>query len=152
LKFLNIKFYIKILSTVFFIGFCPFAPGTAGSLAGLLLYILLLCLSLPLRLSLILLTIIIGGWCAAYYEKFTGRKDPPEIVIDEVVGIWTAYLFLPLNLWIIIAGFVFYRAMDILKIFPIKRLENLRGGIMLDDIMAGIYTNIFLRCLFWGIN
>jgi phosphatidylglycerophosphatase A len=150
----KINFWIKALSTFFFLGLFPFAPGTIGSLAGLILYFSLVSLPLFLRLSIILFIAIIGWWGANYYEKFVNRKDPSEIIIDEIVGIWVAYLFIPLDLLdlrLVILGFIFYRAMDIFKIFPIKRLEKMPAGIMLDDIMAGIYTNIFLRCfLFLG--
>jgi phosphatidylglycerophosphatase A len=88
----------------------------------------------------------IGIWVSGFVEKDIG-KDPGIVVIDEFVGQWLALLFLPKTIWILIAGFLVFRILDIIKPFPAADLEELDGGvgIMLDDVIAGIYTNIALH-------
>jgi phosphatidylglycerophosphatase A len=124
-----------------------FAPGTAGTLVGVLLYFLIMGLS-PMRyLALCLLIAIIGTWIAGKAEKQLGQTDAPSIVIDEIAGFLITMFMLPPSWGFIIAGFLLFRFFDILKPWPLKRLQDLHGGvgIMLDDIGAGIYANIVLQ-------
>ncbi|MEI6634435.1 MAG: phosphatidylglycerophosphatase A [Chlamydiota bacterium] len=80
-------------------------------------------------------------------EKAFGEKGPPRVVIDETASVMITFAFLPLTAWALLAGFILNRVMDIVKPFPADRLQGLRGGwgIMMDDLVAGIYANLALR-------
>jgi phosphatidylglycerophosphatase A len=77
------------------------------------------------------------------------RDDPAEVVIDEVAGILITFFLLPLSWLQLCFGFVLFRLFDILKPYPVRRLEKLKGGfgIVADDLMAGVYANLCLRLL-----
>jgi phosphatidylglycerophosphatase A len=120
-----------------------------GSAVGVLLVAALDLL--PLAVSgrdalLALLVVVIfflGVWAAGRSEQFFGRTDPGHVVIDEVAGQMTAFLLLPHPSWkLLLAGFVLFRVFDISKPFPAGRAERLPGGwgIMVDDVIAGIYA------------
>ncbi len=142
---MNLKKLKYIFATGFGIGYAPYIPGTIGSLVALLLFIFI-----PLQdyiwLAISILMFFIGMWVSGTVEKDNG-KDPGIVVIDEFVGQWIALLFLPRILWIFIASFIVFRILDIIKPFPAADLEELDGGIgiMLDDIIAAIYTNMALQ-------
>jgi phosphatidylglycerophosphatase A len=95
-----------------------------------------------------LLVTIIGVFAADAYGQTTGRKDAPEVIIDEVAGQWIALIILPLDLWWFAAAFVLFRFFDITKIGPVGMAEQLSGGVgvMADDIVAGLLAAL---CL-WG--
>jgi len=125
----------------------PVAPGTVGTLVGVLLYWCMKGLS-PLWYGvLLLLIIVIGIWTAGRAEVLLGRKDSPSIVIDEIAGYLVAMFLVPTRWWFVTAGFLLFRVFDILKPYPLKRLETAPDGlgVMLDDIGAGIYTNLVLQ-------
>lgn len=128
-------------------GMAPFAPGTAGTLVGVLLYFLIMGLSPMWYFAICLLIAGIGTWVAGDAEKQLGQTDAPSIVIDEIVGFFITMFMLPPSWGFIIAGFLLFRLFDIVKPWPLKRLQDLHGGvgIMLDDIGAGIYANIVLQ-------
>ncbi len=142
-------------------GFSPFAPGTAGSILGVLLIILFSRFNLlggqRLLFYLITVTIIsvVGIWAASRAEVYFGRKDPPQVVIDEVVGQLLTFglLFRHPKIILLILGFAFFRLFDIFKPFPIRKLEKvpLGFGIILDDLAAGFYASLILYGLefFW---
>lgn len=143
------KFLIKIISTFFYVGYLPFIPGTFGSLAGLILYYFLKSHSLVyilVTLGLIVLGTIISGEA----EKAFNKKDPRYVVIDEVVGILISFMFLPFDIRLLVVGFLIFRLLDTLKPYPACVFERRHGGIgiMGDDIVAGIYTNIILQVFF----
>ena len=126
-------------------GLAPFAPGTWGSLAaGMLAPFLFLPLPPTLRVLALIAVLAGGTWAAGRAEVVLGRKDPGCIVIDELLGLWVTYLpFATLGTWGLTLGFLLFRLFDILKPWPIKRLE--RGfpggfGVMIDDVMAGVYA------------
>jgi phosphatidylglycerophosphatase A len=125
----------------------PAAPGTAGTLAGVLLYLGIKGLPIAVYASLCVLVFVIGIWIAGRAETLLGRTDHPSIVIDEIAGLLVSLAFLPPTWPVVIAAFVLFRTFDIAKPFPLKRLQNLHGGagVMLDDIGAGIYTNFVLQ-------
>ena len=79
--------------------------------------------------------------------KLLDRKDPGLVVVDEVVGQWITFVSLPFTPWVALAGFVLFRAMDVIKPWPARALERLPGGlgIMADDVAAGIYAQLILR-------
>jgi len=141
-----VKHFLKIFSTFFYIGYLPFIPGTFGSLAGLLLFILLKGMSVQ-YISLTGLIILVGFLVCGRVEKIMQRKDPPCIIIDEVAGMMLSLIFLPHDLKLAFTGFIIFRILDTLKPFPAGRLEkkNSGGAIMLDDLVAGLYTNIILQ-------
>lgn len=125
----------------------PVAPGTAGTLAGVLLYLGIKGLPIAVYASLCVLIFVIGIWTAGRAETLLGRTDHPSIVIDEIAGLLVSLAFLPSTWPVVIAAFVLFRIFDIAKPFPLKRLQDLHGGagVMLDDIGAGICTNIILQ-------
>jgi phosphatidylglycerophosphatase A len=123
------------------------APGTAGSLVALLLAPWLF---LPLgpwgRCGVLVLVFFLGAWAAGRAETLLGRKDPGEVVVDELLGQWLAYALLPVHTQgspldaALILGFVLFRILDIVKPGPIRRCETLLPGgfgVMLDDAAAG---------------
>jgi len=138
----------KLIATVCGAGYLPFAPGTWGSLAGLFFFLVLSRNSLACFLVFAAL-FAAGKISADKMETETGRTDPSEIVIDEFVGIFFVFMYIPLTPFFIATGFVIYRIMDIFKPPPIKSLEKLKGGwgVMLDDVLAGIYTCLVLHLL-----
>lgn len=138
---------ILFISQGAFSGRFPFAPGTAGTLVGVLLYWYMKELPPAGYGILLLLITLIGTWAAGRTEVLLGRKDNPSIVIDEIAGYLIAMLLVPVGLWYAAAGFFLFRFFDIMKPFPLRRLEKLSGGlgVMLDDIGAGIYTNLVLQ-------
>jgi len=136
-----------IIATGFGVGYIPVIPGTAGSLVALLIFIFL-PLDHNIWLLICLILFCIGIWVSNTVETEKG-KDPGIVVIDEYVGQWISLLFLPRTLWIFIAAFVLFRVLDIIKPFPAAKFEKIRGGtgIMMDDLIAGIYTNILIHLI-----
>lgn len=139
----------RALSTFFGIGYLPVMPGTYASLAGLLIY---LCLknNLYAYLAVTLLLTVTGFIVSRRAEELFGSQDPNEVVIDEVSGMLVAYLFVPFSVNAVVAGFLIFRLVDIVKVFPINLLERIKGGtgIMIDDVVGGIMTNIILQIIF----
>jgi phosphatidylglycerophosphatase A len=137
-------------------GYFPVAPGTAGSALGLALVIAFRQTSLkPLGLAVSLmaftgLLFAVGVWSAGKAEKVFGRVDPGQVVIDEVVGQIITFVATPRVTWIgLIAGFILFRAFDSVKPFPARWAERFSGGwgIMLDDVVAGLYALMVLVIL-----
>jgi len=148
-----IKAAVRVLSTFFYIGYLPFIPGTFGSLAGLFLFILIQG-SPALCMLLTFLIMGIGFLVCGRAEKMMQKKDPSCIVIDEVSGMLLSLLFLPYDIKIVAIAFIFFRILDTLKLYPAGRLEKLKGGvgIMADDLIAGLYTNIILQLALRAIS
>jgi phosphatidylglycerophosphatase A len=143
---------VIFLATGLLIGNVPFAPGTFGSIIGLPLAFLLSRLNILLSVSFILLFVFFAIAVASAAEKILSQKDPARIVIDEIAGLMVTFAGLPFNLKTAIAGFIIFRAFDILKPFPIRTLERKvpgGGGVVLDDVLAGIYANLILRLAFY---
>lgn len=135
-------------------GLAPKAPGTFGTLAAVPVYWLIQDLNWPLYLSWLLVTFALGVlWCDRS-SKALGVHDHGGIVWDEFVGYWITMFMAPAGwLWIII-GFVLFRLFDIVKPWPIRWLDQkVHGGfgIMLDDLVAGIFAAVCLQLLHWGI-
>jgi phosphatidylglycerophosphatase A len=135
------------------IGFIPGAPGTYASIATTLGFLLVFLISwriiAELHLSAVCLITLIGVFTGCDASRSTGMEDPSFVVIDEVAGQLLTFLFLPVNAFNLILGFLAFRFFDIWKPFPIRRLESLgKGvGIMADDLLAGVYANLVLRFL-----
>ena len=148
-----IRFY-KFMANGFGSGLLPAAPGTWGAaVAILLIYPLKYASISPSVLTLILSLLIviftgIGVKACDALEAEWG-KDPKQVVIDEMVGVWIALLGFPLDTFNIIAAFILFRFFDIAKPLGIRQLENIKGGwgVMLDDVLAGVYANIVLQIM-----
>jgi phosphatidylglycerophosphatase A len=134
------------LATCAGIGYVPWAPGTFGSLAGLLLWFLIPQSPAP-QIGAIVLVFLIGAWSGGVAEHFFNSTDPSRVVVDEVVGMWITLLFNPVGWQGAVIAFVMFRAFDVVKPYPADRLEALHGGfgVMADDAMAAIYANMSLR-------
>jgi phosphatidylglycerophosphatase A len=139
-------FITKLIASFFYIGYLPRMPGTFASVAGLFIFYLLR--DEPLGLAAVTVIVLVLGFVfCGKAERLYGKKDPGCIVIDEVAGILIAFMFVPFSLYTALVGFSLFRILDIFKLYPAGPLQNLRGsaGIMLDDITAGLYTNIILQ-------
>ena len=141
------------IATFVYAGLFPFAPGTVGSLAGLLVYGLIVGLGGGVAFeSVAIVTLFgLGVWAAAGAERHFGGVDPGPVVIDEVVGMLITLFLVPVSLTGAVMGLLLFRVFDIFKPFPAGRLERLHGGfgVMSDDAMAGIYANFVMRVLWW---
>jgi phosphatidylglycerophosphatase A len=140
------------LATAAYCGYFPIAPGTVGSAAGLIVYLLVWWTRSPIvEVGLIVVTFLVGTWAATHAEHYFGAIDPGQVVIDEVLGMLVTLAFIPVGWTGALAGFFLFRVFDVVKPYPANRLEKLHGGfgIMADDAMAGIYANICLRFLIW---
>ena len=136
-------------------GYVPRAPGTAGAAVGVLLFVLgLRALSPPLYVLTLAAAVALAVWASEAAIPIFGRKDPPQVTIDEVVGVLTALAFLPAasspsrdHLFVFL-GFLFFRIFDILKPPPVRNIERAAPGglgIVFDDVAAGVYANLSLR-------
>jgi phosphatidylglycerophosphatase A len=143
-----------LLATVGYVGHFPIAPGTAGSAAALILWVLLRWVGSPaLDVATIVALFAVGCWAGSVAEAHYGRTDPGYVVLDEVIGMLLTLLFVPVT-WIgVLIGFLLFRAFDIVKPFPARQCERLHGGlgIMADDAVAGIYGNLALRLIIWAV-
>lgn len=138
---MKISFIEKIVGSVFFTGYIPFASGTFGSLAALAIYLIPGFENPTIMLISISIFFIIGIKIGDKFEKVYG-KDPSQCTIDELVGMWISLLYIPKSFINILVVFIIWRAFDIIKPMPAKQVEEVKGGlgIMIDDVIAGIYT------------
>lgn len=140
---------LKYIATLGFIGYLPFAPGTLGTICALIV-IIILKPSVALHALITLIIIPVGIISAHRAETLINEKDSRHIIVDEFCGYFFSLLLIPFSLISAVTAFFLFRFFDILKPFPIRTLESsLSGGIgiMADDIMAAIYTNIILQLL-----
>jgi phosphatidylglycerophosphatase A len=164
----SIKDYMALAIATCGVGYLPLAPGTWGSLVGIGVYVLVRGASMKVffgvaaqdsfnllqiyygviafELVAVLLIALAGIWAATHTERLSGRKDPGKVVIDEVVGQFIALIPVPFIIgtawWATILAFIVFRAFDIVKPYPARRLESLESGlgIMADDVVAGVYA------------
>ncbi|MGM0451926.1 MAG: phosphatidylglycerophosphatase A family protein [Thermodesulfobacteriota bacterium] len=134
-------------ATAGYIGKIPFAPGTFGSLPGILLFWLVA--PFPLGIGLLVLAAIIAAavWAADRAEHVMGCKDPKSVVIDEIAGMGVAFAGLPFSWPVAAAGFIVFRFFDIVKPYPIGWLEKKYSGglgVVIDDVAAGLITRVVL--------
>jgi phosphatidylglycerophosphatase A len=140
------------IATVGYCGYFPIAPGTVGSAAGLVFYLLVWWAQSPLFESALILALFVTGvWAGTTSERYFGGIDPGPIVLDEVVGMLITLAFIPVGMVGALIGFLLFRVFDVLKPFPAGRFEKLHGGlgVMADDAMAAIYANLALRLVLW---
>jgi phosphatidylglycerophosphatase A len=136
-----------LFSSCFGVGLIPVAQGTFGTLAAIPLAVMVASLSPLTGGSFIFFFILLAIWASDRGAKVLHQGDPSEIVIDEMAGILTALFLLPISVKVVCLGFFLFRLFDILKPYPIRRLEKIGGGtgIVVDDLMAGVYANLCLR-------
>jgi len=139
-----------LLATWGGVGFAPFAQGTMGTLAAVPIFFMLSLLPWWLYILCVLGIGILACWAAEEAERIFREKDPHCVVIDEAVGFFITMTALPVTWAYLIAGFCLFRIFDILKPPPIRFVERtVKGGygVVLDDVLAGIYAGIMLRLL-----
>ena len=146
------RFVALALATSFGVGYVPFAPGTFGSVVGVLLWYLLPA-SATVQLVAILAAFAAGAWSGGIAERHFGNTDPGPVVIDEVMGMWITLFLNPVGWQGAIIAFFIFRAFDVIKPYPADRLEMLHGGVgvMADDGMAAVYSNLVLRAVVFAV-
>ena len=147
------RHFTLLLATGLGVGYSPRAPGTLGTLVAIPVYYFLSNVPSPLYEITLIGFVFLSVWVSGNAEIFFGKKDDQRIVIDEIIGFLTTMLWVPKTIRFVIIGFFLFRFFDILKPFPIRRLEKgFQGGfgVVLDDVLAGVYANIVLR-LIYGI-
>jgi phosphatidylglycerophosphatase A len=131
-------------------GYSPIASGTVGTLAAIPLYLCLARLPLPLYISVLVPFFFFASWVSGLAEEIFGEKDSGKIVIDEVAGYLVTMTAVPLSWRGVVLGFFLFRFFDIVKIPPAniidRRLKN-GWGVVLDDVVAGVYACIVLHWL-----
>ncbi|UCD56928.1 MAG: phosphatidylglycerophosphatase A [Candidatus Hydrogenedentota bacterium] len=135
-------------ASVLFLGYAPMASGTVGSLPAI--GVALWLHHRPVHLLLLAVILLpLGAAASTRAERVYGRKDPPEVTIDEFVGMLVAFLWLPMTLSSVALVFILYRLFDIFKPFPARQCERIKGGfgVMADDVVAGVYANAAFRLL-----
>jgi len=143
----------ELVSTFFYVGCFPFAPGTFGSLIALIIiWFLIPCffyILVPISIGLFFLSV----WSATRAEETFG-KDGSPIVIDEVTGMVISLIFVPEDIKYFVGAFLLFRLFDIIKLPPAQRMERLKGGwgVTLDDVIAGIYANLSLHLIIYFVN
>ena len=138
---------LHLLSLGFGSGLASVAPGTFGTLAAIPFYLLIAQLALPYYLAIVVLGLAAGVYLCGYTSAALGVHDHGGIVWDEFVGFWITMIAVPVTWQWIVAGFVLFRIFDIIKPWPVKIADTrMKGGfgIMLDDVLAGLYA---LGCL-----
>ncbi len=143
------RLIIKAIASGFGTGYSPFASGTAGSLLAAVIYWFIIPHNY-ITLGLVLfITLAISIPLSSAAEKIYGKKDHSHIVIDEIVGFWVSVIFLPYSIKITVLAFFLFRIFDVIKPLYIRKSQNLPGGwgVVLDDVFAGILTNLILQLL-----
>jgi len=144
-------FLSRIIATIFHCGYLPLAPGTWASAIALLAgwYLLPHIDNSTFFISLVIL-FFAGVLSSRLISEEDNDEDPSYVVIDEWVGMWIPLIGIPHNWEWWAAGFVLFRIFDIIKPFPIGKLEKLKGGwgIMLDDVLAGVYALVLIQITF----
>lgn len=165
--------YFSLVVTTFGVGYLPLAPGTWGSMVGVLIYLAAGWFEASLGINLLekgwnleqisawvhavnlivfVIFCLLGIWAANRATKLFKNKDPQQAVVDEVIGQLIVFLFIPFGLhWgFTLAGFLLFRLFDIWKPYPIDSLQNLPAGIGVcaDDILAGIYGGVCLTLIY----
>jgi phosphatidylglycerophosphatase A len=140
---------VILLATGLGVGFSPIVPGTLGTLLAIPLYYFISSISSPLYELTLVAFFFFSSWISNQAEKHWGKKDDRRIVIDEIMGFLVTMLWVPKSISSIIMGFILFRFFDILKPFPIRHLERVPSGfgVVLDDVLAGVYANIALRLI-----
>ncbi len=141
---------IKLLASGLGSGYSPIVPGTCGTVVGVGLFWLVSGLP-PVHYAIFLLVFILFScWVADRAQALFGADDPKQVTIDEIAGFLVTMAFHPWGVKAVVAGFVLFRLFDILKPPPARQIDRRihNGfGIVLDDVMAGVYANVCLWLL-----
>ena len=152
LRLTDVKHFLaRLIGSCLGLGFVRWAPGTVASFAGALVYLLLPVLGRPeVLIPAIVIVFFLGLWASGVMEELYGH-DPSQVTVDELAGQWIALLFLPHDWFVILLGFAAFRLFDILKPEPVDSAQRLPGawGVMVDDVLAGIYANLSVRIVLW---
>lgn len=165
--------YFSLAVTTFGVGYLPLAPGTWGSMVGVMIYLAVAWAEASVGINLLengwrmeqvaawfyavnliifLLFCLLGIWAASRATKLFKHKDPSQAVVDEVIGQLIVFLFIPFGVhwFFVLAGFLLFRLFDIWKPYPIDSLQGLPAGIGVcaDDILAGIYGGVCLTSIY----
>ncbi len=143
------------LATGFYVGMIPKAPGTWGSLAAFLPWFFIKDLSLTAYMILLAVLFVIGFFVSGSAEKILDRPDAGPIVIDEILGMFITLTLAPAHPMAWILGFILFRVFDIFKPFPVSWFDRqIHGGIgiMMDDVVAGLYAFCSLQILWFVIS
>jgi len=146
---------VQFLAFGFGSGLFPKAPGTAGTLVAVPLYLLVSGLNLPAYSLFIVVTALLGIWICDVASRQLGVHDHPGIVWDEFVGYWITMWAVPVDWVWIVAGFLVFRVYDIAKPWPVGPLDKkVKGGfgIMIDDVLAGIMACGTLHLALWLVG
>lgn len=137
----------KLVATFFYVGLIPYAPGTWGTIAAIPLYYLISGAPYYLYIAVTAVVIFISVRASDVVENIYGRSDPGQIVADEVCGYLVTMVLIPPTLTNIIIGFFLFRFFDMVKPPPSRQAERLPGGtgVVMDDVVAGIFANIVLQ-------
>ena len=138
------------IATCGYLGYARIAPGTVGSVAGLLIFWAVRSTASPaVEIATIAVVVLAGIWGGTVAERHFARTDPAPVIVDEVAGMLVTLALLPVNTRGVIAGFFFFRVLDIAKPWPSRQFERLHGGlgIMADDVMAAVYANLALQAV-----
>jgi phosphatidylglycerophosphatase A len=152
-KEIKMNHIIMALATGFYVGMIPRAPGTWGSLAAFLPWFFLKDLSLPSYLAVLMFVFVLGFFVSGSAEKILDRPDAGPIVIDEFLGMFITLTLAPPHPGAWILGFILFRIFDIFKPFPVSWFDRqIHGGIgiMMDDVVAGLYALCSLQ-LIWSV-
>lgn len=143
----------KILGSGLYSGYIKTASGTFASLVALFIFLIPGFENPTFMIFVISVCIVAGVPIADKFEKEYG-KDPSQFTLDEFIGTWITFLFLPKKIWYLIPAFLIWRALDIFKPFPARRLENINGGwgVILDDVAAGIYSFMAMQIIIYLLN
>lgn len=136
----------RFIATGFFSGYVPKIPGTAGSAVAALFFFIPGFSDPMTLLPASVLLFCIGGLVAETMEKEFGQ-DPSIVTVDEIAGMWISMWFIPFTVVNLLLAFVIFRVLDILKAYPAGIIDKKSGGwnIMLDDVVAALYTNIIIQ-------
>ena len=149
------KRFVLFFATGFGAGYSPFVPGTMGTLIAIPVYYFLSNIPSPIYEITLSGFLFLSIWFSEKAEVSFTKKDDRRIVIDEMMGFLITMLWLPKTIFTVMAGFFLFRFFDILKPFPIRNIEvRLKGGwgIVLDDVLAGVYANIILQIILYSFS
>ena len=143
---------IHLIAVGFGAGASPYMPGTVGTLIGVLIYLLIVPFSVPVYTVILAALIFFGFWVCDVADKAIGVHDHPSIVWDEVLGFLITMWAIPAYWMWVILGFLLFRLFDIWKPWPISWLnDHISGGVgvIVDDLLAGVFAGIVLRIIIW---
>ena len=138
---------IRFFATACYVGYIPLAPGTWGTIVGVGLYWLISGLAPFVYAVTVIAFIIFAIWVSGFAKELFDEVDPPQVVIDEVAGILVTLAFHKPELSVMIMGFIIFRVFDIVKPPPVRWIEKRFSngfGVVMDDVMAGVYANVVL--------